>query len=89
MISEQAILISTSLQSICDEIILKREGRQVKSLTARSHRNAAAQIPFLTRDKSLLNGPVTNSNDAEKHHKPTSNELEENKLFEDITNDDL
>ena len=42
---------------------------------------------FNARSGTLLNVPVTISSDAEKHHRPSGNESEENKLFEDITYD--
>lgn len=88
VVGEQAILMSTSLQAICDEIILKKEGKQIKSMLNRQ-RNVAQNIPFLTRDKSLING-ASAERDEDRDEKFTArNELEENKLFEDITNDDL
>ncbi len=88
VVGEQAILMSTSLQAICDEIILKKEGKQIKSMRNRQ-RNVAQSIPFLTRDKSLINA-TTDERDEDRDEKFTArNELEENKLFEDITNDDL
>ena len=63
----------------------------MKSL--RNRQRTAQNIPFLTRDKSLINAAASTPSSAlvENHDENfrTRNELEENKLFEDITNDDL
>ena len=80
--------MSTSLQAICDEIILKKEGKQIKSMRNRP-RNVAQNIPFLTRDKSLINATSVERDEDRDEKSKARNELEENTLFEDITNDDL
>ena len=80
------------LQSICDEILLKKEGRQVKKLSERRK----SQLPFLTRDLLLINNNNNSTSDSEDPLTITttstalSNSKEENSVFEQvITNDDL
>ena len=71
------------LTSLVDEILIKNEGRSFE----KDGRRKAKQLPFLTRDKSIINTvekstlnstPVINQNQ------------EENDLFDTIiSNDDL
>lgn len=80
---DQSILLSMCLTSMVDEILIKNEGRSFE----KDGRRKAKQLPFLTRDKSIINTvekstlnstPVINQNQ------------EENDLFDTIiSNDDL
>lgn len=81
--SEQSILISMSLQSMVDEILLRRNGRSIKKPSER-HRLKAT--PFLTRNKMLINQDLA---DAEEEHLTPMREkdLADNDDF--ISNDDL
>lgn len=86
--SEQAILISMTLQTIVDEIIMMKEGKAVKKFTERpKNRNL---IPFLTRQKSLISMSSQQPVPEDTHR--VSKNVDQNTLFENeefISNDDL
>ena len=77
-----------SLQTLVDEMVLKKEGKQIKRLT---DRQKPKPTPFLTRRKSLLNAESSkdSNDDLNTNTLPASSN---NALFEDntvISNDDL
>ena len=78
-----------SLQSVCDEKLLKKEGKQMKSLSQRRKTNGNS-IPFLTREKSLMSSNNSESANNLDISNAINRDLDENKLFdENIDNDDL
>lgn len=81
----KAILISMSLQTIVDEIILKQEGKRIKRLSEKSR--ARVTTPFLTRQKSLINADQKKQNEIHTIKDMGRNDLVENDEF--ISNDDL
>lgn len=81
----KAILISMSLQTIVDEIILKQEGKRIKRLSEK--RGSRVTTPFLTRQKSLINADQKKSNEIYSIRDMGRNDLVENDEF--ISNDDL
>ncbi|CAF0730719.1 unnamed protein product [Brachionus calyciflorus] len=89
--TEQAILISMSLQTMVDEILLKKDGKRLKRP---SDRHKVRATPFLTRNKSLINN-TSQQSDTESISSSSANvprDYNKNDMFENeefITNDDL
>lgn len=79
-----------TLQSIIDEIIMIRDGKEVKKFTEKpKDRNL---IPFLTRQKALINAPKTNDQQPYDNSHEVIKTKNQEDLFEDenfISNDDL
>lgn len=68
------------LQKMVDEIVMKKSGKTLHDL-----KHKRRDLPFLTRDKSLIN----NEAQMEKSHLVDQNQGE-NELFDNmISNDDL
>ncbi|RMZ97406.1 sorting nexin-17-like [Brachionus plicatilis] len=92
--TDQAILISTSVQTMVDEILLKKDGKKIKRP---SDRQRAKATQFLTRNKSLVKSGSANQNTDSETTSLESNlnlpaDYSKNDLFENedfITNDDL
>ena len=90
-----------SLQSMVDEIIMKKEGKRMKRFT---DRQKLKSTPFLTRQKNLINANTSGSGQRNSTSSASSGTQSEyltkisgatrdytnNNLYEDeITNDDL
>lgn len=81
-----------SLQTMVDEIILKKEGKSVKKP---SDRHKIKITPFLTRQKSLINANGHSKNteaDGSDLNNNVARDFTKNDLFENdqfITNEDL
>jgi hypothetical protein len=74
-----------SLQSVVDEILLRKTGKTIKRLNDRQKYKVT---PFLTRQKAIINAS-TGENETNDLHVSRENN---NVLFEDdnfISNDDL
>ena len=83
----KAILISMTIQSIIDEILMVKDGKTVKKFTERPKDKNL--IPFLNRQKSLIN--LKSLNEPENPHEVKRN-FSQNDLLEVenfISNDDL
>ncbi len=85
---KKAILLSMSLQTMVDEIVLRKEGKTSKRFTER--RGKVRPLPFLTRQKSIIN--TENEQQTQQLAQAHVDRDSENKVFDDntvITNDDL
>lgn len=85
----KAILLSMSLQTMVDEIVLRKEGKTIKRFTER--RGKVRPLPFLTRQKSIINNEVEQQSQQQQAQAYVDRDSE-NKVFDDntvITNDDL
>ncbi len=83
-----------SLQNMIDEILLRKQGRQMKQIADRQ--KSKKEIEFLSRDKPLFKKGFNNVNvNLESHISTTSSTsrtFTQNSLFENdtvISNDDL
>jgi hypothetical protein len=82
-----------SLQSMVDEILLKKNGKTIKNIADKPLKTKPTF--FLTRNKNLIANGVDHQNDSDdtkSQTSSTSRDMYSNTVFEDntvISNDDL